>query len=78
MWPETMQLNASVCAIAAGDDRVSYIDVATPMLNKDGSPNESLFASDMLQMSQAGYDIRRDVVAPVLKKGSSYATRVGI
>ncbi len=66
LWPDMVVVNQRLEALAAKDKRITYIDVATPMLNANGSPNEWLFVSDMLHMNQRGYDIWRDTVAPIL------------
>ena len=52
--------------MANKDALITYIDVATPMLNEDGSIRDDLFVSDKLHMNQKGYDIWRNVVAPVM------------
>ena len=62
-------VNERLAKLANADERITYIDVATPMLNADGTPNEALFVSDMLHMNQRGYDIWRDTVAPILRAG---------
>lgn len=69
MWPDMVAVNLRLEELAAKDKRITYIDVATPMLNADGTPDKSLFVSDMLHMNQGGYDIWRDTVAPILKAG---------
>ena len=66
MWPTMLEVNEGLRSIAETNERITYIDVATPMLNPDGSMREDLFVSDMLHMNQKGYDIWRNVVAPVL------------
>jgi lysophospholipase L1-like esterase len=66
LWPEMMAVNAGLEAMAAERAHVTYVDVATPMLHADGSIREDLFVSDGLHMNQAGYDLWRNVVAPVL------------
>ena len=71
MWPAMAAVNARLKALADENRRITYIDVATPMLNADGTPDAALFVSDMLHMNQKGYDIWRDVVAPVVKAGES-------
>lgn len=69
LWPDMVAVNQRLEALAAKDKRITYIDVATPMLNANGTPNESLFVSDMLHMNQRGYDIWRDTVTPILITG---------
>lgn len=66
MWPTMLEVNEKLEALASSDKRITYIDVATPMLNPDGSIRDDLFVADELHMNQKGYDIWRDVVAPVL------------
>ncbi len=48
--------------LPAADARLTLIDVATPMLHDVGEPRETIFISDGLHMTQAGYDIWRDCV----------------
>lgn len=55
-------------------DKISYIEYAdtwTPMLNNDGSPNSSLFGSDMLHMNSTGYAIWKTVLKPFLLTGTT-------
>jgi lysophospholipase L1-like esterase len=66
MWPTMLEVNRGLENMAKADQRITYIDVATPMLNADGSIRDDLFVSDQLHMNQMGYDIWRNVVAPVL------------
>lgn len=66
MWSTMLEVNAGLEAMANDDALITYIDVATPMLNEDGSIRDDLFVSDKLHMNQKGYDIWRNVVAPVM------------
>ena len=66
MWPTMMQVNSALKTLADARQAVTFIDVATPMLHADGSIREDLFVADKLHMNQAGYDIWRNTVAPVL------------
>lgn len=66
MWPTMMAVNTGLRKIAAGNANILFIDVATPMLNDDGSLRDDLFVGDGLHMNQKGYDIWRNAVAPVL------------
>jgi lysophospholipase L1-like esterase len=49
------------------DSLLTYIDVFTPMLGKDGKPRKELFAEDGLHLNRKGYELWRDIVKPVLK-----------
>ena len=49
------------------NERVSFIDVYTPML-KDGRPDPVLFIQDSLHMSPKGYLIWAETVKPFIEK----------
>ena len=66
MWRTMLEVNAGLQELAGADPRITYIDVATPMFNDDGSMKKSLFVADQLHMTQQGYDVWRNAVAPVL------------
>ena len=66
LWGTMKATNALLKARAEADPRLTFIDIATPMLGDDGKPIEGIFIPDMLHMNGAGYDIWRDTVRPVL------------
>ena len=66
MWPRMQAVNGGLQALAAANENITFIDVATPMLHEDGSIRGDLFVADKLHMNQAGYDIWRNTVAPIL------------
>ena len=66
-WPAALALNASFRAACAVDTLLAYVDVATPMLDANGQPRPDLFGPDSLHMNGKGYDVWRDVLAPVLR-----------
>ncbi len=66
LWAAMQATNALFEERAAGDPRIIYIDIATPMLNEAGEPRPDIFIPDNLHMNGAGYDIWRDVVRPVV------------
>ena len=47
-------------------DYIDYVDTWTPMLKQDGTPNESLFGSDMLHMNASGYALWKSILEPLL------------
>ena len=51
----------------AMDTLQSYVDVFAPMLGAGGRPEPSLFVSDSLHMTPAGYAIWRAQIAPQLR-----------
>lgn len=73
MWTTMQEVNRALQKLAASNDKIIYIDVATPMLNSDGSIKPDLFVSDQLHMNQKGYNLWRDIVRPVLLANESTA-----
>lgn len=47
-------------------DYIDYVDTWTPMLKQDGTPNETLFGSDMLHMNASGYALWKSILEPLL------------
>ena len=68
LWETMSATNAMLADRAANDARLTFIDVATPMLGEDGKPLPQIFVADNLHMNGAGYDIWRDAVRPILVK----------
>ena len=66
LWPTMAMTNDMLKARADNDPRLTFIDIATPMLGEDGEPLAEIFVADMLHMNGKGYDIWRDTVRPVL------------
>lgn len=66
LWPQMSAANQLLEAACAADERLTYIDVATPMLGEDGTPRPDIFKADNLHMNDVGYDIWRDATRPVL------------
>lgn len=66
MWPQMQALNKRFAAIAKSNPNVTYLDIATPMLGDDGTPNPALFVNDGLHLNRAGYELWRDTIRPVL------------
>lgn len=65
--PRQREANALLKADAAALSGVTFVDIATPMLDADGKPRAELFGEDGLHMNRRGYDIWRTVVAPYLR-----------
>jgi lysophospholipase L1-like esterase len=60
--------NQLVRDYASTDDRLSYVDVFTPMLDASGQPRRELFLEDGLHMTPAGYAIWRELIAPLITR----------
>ena len=46
--------------------RLTYVDVASGMLDDAGQPRKEIFKEDNLHMNRGGYEIWRDALRPVL------------
>ena len=66
LWPAMTEANDLIAAACAKDARLTYVDVATGMLNDKGQPRPDIFKEDNLHMERAGYLIWRDALRPVL------------
>jgi lysophospholipase L1-like esterase len=60
--------NQLVAAACEQDERLTYVDVASGMLNAEGTPRKELLKKDNLHMTREGYILWRDVLRPVLLK----------
>jgi lysophospholipase L1-like esterase len=58
--------NARLREDARRDPSITYVDVFTPMLRRDGRPRPELFGGDGLHMNSAGYAVWRAALAPAL------------
>ncbi|MFK7897784.1 MAG: SGNH/GDSL hydrolase family protein [Myxococcota bacterium] len=70
-WPEMQEANEGIRAMAAADDRLHFLDIATPMLissDPEASPVPSgdLFRFDGLHLSAAGYAVWTEAIRPIL------------
>ena len=66
LWESMSATNAMFADRAAKDARLTFVDIATPMLGEDGTPLPEIFVADNLHMNDAGYDIWRDTVRPIV------------
>jgi len=67
LMPRMRAANDLIRAEAARSERVTFIDVFTPMLGAGGQPRPELFLEDRLHMNRAGYELWRRLVAPSLR-----------
>ena len=63
-WPVMKEANDKIVEWVAQDERLTFLDIATPMLGEDGTPRSELFVKDGLHLSRSGYEIWTDVVMP--------------
>lgn len=65
-WAQAVATNDRLKAIAARNDLVTYIDVATPMLKSNGDVMTDIFVDDNLHLNAKGYKIWTAAVRSVL------------
>jgi lysophospholipase L1-like esterase len=57
VWPKMQKANSLIKQYAAKNEKLYYLDLATPLLDKSGNPDDNLFLADKLHLNQKGYDI---------------------
>ena len=62
--PEMRAASALVEASADGAPRLTFLDIDTPMIGSDGRPRPELFVADGLHLSDDGYRLWTDLLAP--------------
>ena len=69
VWSLAQEVSAGYSAIADDDPLVYYVDVATPLLNADGTPRPEIYVGDDLHLNDLGNSIWgatiRDALMPV-------------
>jgi len=71
VWPQTKEANRLVREYTETDAALTYIDIATPMLDADGTPRTDIFLKDMLHLNRKGYAIWIPLVKAALTKGTA-------
>lgn len=61
-WDTSAAVNAEVIRLAGLHPMLHYVDVPTPFLATGSPPDSSLFVSDMLHLSEAGYGLWDEAV----------------
>lgn len=59
--------NALIEALCKKDERLTYLDVVTPLLGEDGKPRQNLFQKDGLHLNAEGYKLWAELLKPLLK-----------
>jgi len=67
LYPKMAEANRLIADFCKGDDRLVFLDVATPMLGKDGKPRRELFVADGLHLNDRGYELWTSLLLPRLK-----------
>jgi lysophospholipase L1-like esterase len=67
LWPKMELANSQIKSYCRNQKRVTLVDVAQPMLGKNGKPRPELFALDGLHLNAQGYAVWAAVLTPYLK-----------
>ncbi len=67
-WPESKKANELIQSLSKNDKRLLFVDLATPLLRPDGTPDNRLFLKDKLHLSPGGYDVWARTLTPVLRQ----------
>jgi lysophospholipase L1-like esterase len=73
-WPKWRQMhdvNQRVAQLSHRDQRINYVDTASPMLGGDGKPRSELFLDDGLHLNANGYAQWSETLGPALQRASS-------
>ena len=66
LWSIMKKANELIRIYSNKKSHLYYLDTATPMLEDDGSPDDSLFESDSLHLNNKGYDLWFRELKPLL------------
>ncbi len=69
VWDRAQETNALYRRLAAGNELVSYIDVATPFLRADGKVMDDIFIEDGLHLNEKGTRIWASTIKAALMAG---------
>jgi len=62
--PKYLELNNKLKMWCASNDKLTFVDVWTPMCDKDGEVKRDLFIIDRLHMNAKGYTIWKNTISP--------------
>ena len=60
--------NALIRDLCKADDRLFFADLATPLLDSEGKPDDDLFLGDRLHLSPNGYAVWNETLRPILSQ----------
>lgn len=67
LWPQMKEANQRIKEHIDQNDQFYYVDLATPLLGSDGTPNDSLFLDDLLHLNEDGYAKWNAAIRPTLE-----------
>ncbi len=66
LWPKMKKANRLIAAACSMDNHLTYVDIASAMLNEKGNPRIDIFLEDELHMTRAGYTLWQNALKPIL------------
>ena len=66
VWDQAQETTDLYKKVVAGDDRLHFIDVATPFLKRDGTVMDDVFVADGLHLNEKGNRIWAAAIKSVL------------
>ena len=67
-WPRMRAANEMIRSSCERIPACRFVDVASPMIGADGRPRSELFQADGLHMTDPGYRLWSDILAPLLNE----------
>ncbi len=64
--PEMAKANAQIRDFTQNDNRLDFVDIWIPMLDKTRRPEKSLFVDDGLHINRKGYQLWKEAILPWL------------
>lgn len=67
-WSKMNEVNELIKDYNSKNDRLHYVDLASPILKNDGTPDDSFFLEDQLHLNEKGYEQWNENIEPVLER----------
>ncbi|MDZ7718280.1 MAG: GDSL-type esterase/lipase family protein [Balneolaceae bacterium] len=67
-WPQMKEANQRIKQHMSENEQFYYVDLATPILGADGTPDDSLFLDDLLHLNEDGYAKWNAAIRPTLER----------
>lgn len=67
-WKEMNRLNLMIQEVNQKNPRLFYVDVASALLDSTGVPDKKYFIEDLLHLSEKGYEVWQEILAPQLRE----------
>jgi lysophospholipase L1-like esterase len=67
-WPVAKQANEMIRLFCENNNRLTFVDAGSVLLNADGKVNNEFFLADKLHMNEKGYHKWTQVLRPVIER----------